>query len=130
MVTVIQHASKGVIGRGARNVLRNPTRLALIVALLGTGLMFVAAMFALNGSAQQRLQAARAEIGTGIDIRPSGSFGPIGDTSKSLTLAQLQAAEHVSGVVAAVESITKMYDQSNIKGSVQGQFKSVGPGGS
>ncbi|HKD74882.1 MAG TPA: ABC transporter permease, partial [Ktedonobacterales bacterium] len=126
----VVEASLGTIKRGGRNVARNPMRLALIVALLGTGLMFVAAMFALNGSAQQRLQAARAEIGTGITVNPSGTFGPIGDTSKYLTLAQLQAAEHVSGVVGAVESITKMYDQSNIKGSVQGQFKIVGPGGS
>jgi putative ABC transport system permease protein len=126
----IVQASLGTVKRGTRNVARNPIRLALIVALLGTGLMFVAAMFALNGSAQQRLQNARDEIGTGIDVRPTGSFGPIGDTSKSLTLAQLQAAEHVSGVVAAVESITKMYDQSNIKGSVQGQFQTAGPGGS
>ncbi len=125
----VVEASLGTIKRGGRNVARNPMRLALIVALLGTGLMFVAAMFALNGSAQQRLQAARDEIGTGIDIRPSGSFGPIGDTSKYLTASQLQAAEHVSGVVAAVESITRQYDQSNIKGTVQGFFKS-GPGGS
>src|SRR5579871_4687129 len=68
----VVEASLGTIKRGGRNVARNPMRLALIVALLGTGLMFVAAMFALNGSAQQRLQAARDEIGTGIDIRPSG----------------------------------------------------------
>jgi putative ABC transport system permease protein len=122
----IREASLGTIKRGARNVTRNPTRLALIVALLGTGLMFVAAMFALNGSAAQRLQAARNEIGTGIDIRPAGSFGAEGDSSKSLSLAQLQAAEHVPGVVGAVESILKSYDKTDIKGSIQGQGGKVG----
>jgi putative ABC transport system permease protein len=122
----IREANLGTIKRGTRNVARNPTRLALIVALLGTGLMFVAAMFALNGSASQRLQSVRNEIGTGIDIRPAGSFGASGDPSKSFSLAQVQAAEHVSGVVSAVESILKNYDKTDIKGSVQGQIGRVG----
>ena len=70
----------GTLLRGPRNVLRSPIRLVLVVAILGTSLMFVAAMFALNASAQQRLDAARDQIGTGIDVSVAGSFGPFGGT--------------------------------------------------
>ena len=34
--------------------------------------MFVAVMFVLNGSAQQRLAAARGQIGSGIEVRTAG----------------------------------------------------------
>src|SRR5450432_12669 len=54
--------------RGMRNVLRNPTRLLLVVLLLGASLMLVAAMVSLNGSAQQQLANVHKEVGTTITI--------------------------------------------------------------
>jgi putative ABC transport system permease protein len=121
------HPNLGTARRGARNVARNPLRLALVVALLGTGLMFVVAMVALNASAQQRLQLVRDEIGTGIDINPAGRFGSLGTSNEVLSLAQVQAAEHMPGVVGAVEQITENYDRSDIKSTQQG-FSTGVPG--
>jgi putative ABC transport system permease protein len=54
--------------RGMRNVLRNPTRLLLVVLLLGVSLMLVAAMVSLNSSAQQQLANVHKEVGTAITI--------------------------------------------------------------
>jgi putative ABC transport system permease protein len=54
--------------RSMRNVLRNPLRLILVVLLLGVSLMFVAAMFSLNGSAQQQIANVHKEVGTAITI--------------------------------------------------------------
>ncbi|HEY5005702.1 MAG TPA: FtsX-like permease family protein [Ktedonobacteraceae bacterium] len=54
--------------RGMRNVLRNPTRLLLVVLLLGASLMLVAAMVSLNSSAQQQLANVHKEVGTAITI--------------------------------------------------------------
>lgn len=57
-----------IILRSMRNVLRSPLRLILVVLLLGISLMFVAAMFSLNTSAQQQLENVHKQVGTGIII--------------------------------------------------------------
>lgn len=57
-----------IILRSMRNVLRSPLRLVLVVLLLGVSLMFVAAMFSLNTSAQQQLENVHKQVGTGITI--------------------------------------------------------------
>ena len=54
--------------RSIRNVLRSPLRLVLVVALLGTSLMFVAAMTSLSTSAQQELATVHKQVGTAITI--------------------------------------------------------------
>ncbi len=107
----------GTLKRGVRNVLRSPIRLALVVALLGTSLMFVATMFALNASAQQRLADARSQIGTGIDIRPGGSFGPFGGGG-TLTASQVTTIKNTAGVVAASEQVSEQYSGTAIKGAI------------
>ncbi len=107
----------GPISRGARNVLRSPVRLALVAAILGISLMFVATMVALNGDAQQRLAAARAQIGTGIDIRPAGS-GPGGDTGQYITAAQIKTVENTLGVNSVSEFFTTRDTSGDLKGSV------------
>ncbi len=110
----------GTILRGVRNVLRSPIRLVLVVAILGTSLMFVAAMFALNASAQQRLDTARASIGDGIDVRVAGSFGPFGGTG-TLTADQVKTITSTSGVVSVSEAISQQYTGTDIKGNVAAQ---------
>lgn len=107
----------GTLQRGVRNVLRSPVRLVLVVAILGTSLMFVTAMFALNASAQQRLANARGQIGSGIDVRPAGSFGPFG-SGGTLTADQVTAISNTSGVVGMTEQVTAQYDETLLKGTV------------
>jgi putative ABC transport system permease protein len=111
----------GTVSRGVRNIARNPVRLVLVVALLGTSLMLASAMFALNASAQQRLTSARTQIGTGIDIRSAGSFSTVGKPSE-LSQAQLRQAEQVPGVVSATEAYQRSYKHTDIKGSIQGGY--------
>jgi putative ABC transport system permease protein len=69
----------GIIIRGMGNVLRNPVRLILVVVLLGASLMFVAAMFSLNNSAQQEIASVHTQVGTSITINyaenNAGQFG-------------------------------------------------------
>nr|BBH87473.1 hypothetical protein KTC_22240 [Thermosporothrix sp. COM3] len=55
--------------RSLKNVFRNPVRLLLVVILLGTCLMFVAAMVSLDASSQRQLAAVRQQIGTTISIQ-------------------------------------------------------------
>jgi putative ABC transport system permease protein len=116
----------GTILRGVRNVLRSPIRLVLVVAILGTSLMFVAVMFALNASAQQRLSAARSQIGTGIDVRVAGSFGPFG--GGMLTAAQVKTITGTPGVAGATEIISEQYSGTAIKGTISVPAGSNGRG--
>jgi len=107
----------GPISRGARNVLRSPVRLALVAAILGTSLMFVATMVALNASAQQRLSSARAQIGTGITISPAGSGqGP--STGQYITTAQVKTIEGITGVTSVSEFVTTRDTSGTIKSSI------------
>jgi putative ABC transport system permease protein len=79
----------GIIFRGMQNVLRNPVRLVLVVVLLGASLMFVAAMYSLNSSAQQELETVHKDVGTTISINYvqnnanqfGGNFGGNGSTN-------------------------------------------------
>ncbi len=73
----------GTITRGTRNVLRNPIRLVIVSVLLGTSLMFAAAMVALNAGTQERLADVRGSVGTIIDILPAG-VGPGGGSVVSV----------------------------------------------
>lgn len=108
----------GPISRGARNVLRSPVRLALVAAILGTSLMFVATMVALNASAQQRLATARAQIGTGITISPAGSGGGA-STGQYITNAQVKIVEGITGVTSVSEFVATRDTSGTIKGSIQ-----------
>ncbi|EFH80203.1 ABC transporter permease [Ktedonobacter racemifer] len=54
--------------RSIRNVLRNPLRMILVVILLGTSLMFVAAMVSLSANSQQELATVHKKVGTGITV--------------------------------------------------------------
>jgi putative ABC transport system permease protein len=82
---------------GTRNVLRTPFRLFLVVILLGTSLMFVAAMAALNSSAHARLGVIESQVGTAIDV----TLG-IG-VQRPVTIAQLHRAEQAPGVARFTE---------------------------
>ena len=106
----------GTLLRGVRNVLRSPLRLVLVVAILGTCLMFVAVMFVLNGSAQQRLSAAQGQVGSGIDVRAPGSFGPFG--GGTLTASQVKTITSTAGVASVTEVLSERYTGTAIKGNV------------
>ena len=47
---------------------RNPLRMVLVIALLGTSLMFVAAMMSLSANSQQEIAAMHKRVGTGITV--------------------------------------------------------------
>jgi len=108
----------GPISRGARNVLRSPVRLALVAAILGTSLMFVATMVALNASAQQRLSSARAQIGTGITISPAGSGQGPSSTGQYITSVQVKTVEGITGVTSVSEFVTTRDTSGTIKSSI------------
>jgi len=107
----------GIITRGVRNVVRNPIRLVLVVALLGASLTFVAAMVALSASVQARLTDIRDQVGTAITITPAGSFNGQG-AGGTLSPAQVSAAETTPGVVSYVEHLIQPYTGADIKGSI------------
>ncbi len=117
----------GTLLRGVRNVLRSPLRLVLVVAILGTCLMFVAVMFVLNGSAQQRLSAAQGQVGSGIDVRAPGSFGPFG--GGTLTASQVKTITSTAGVASVTEVLSERYTGTAIKGNVAQPSGGFGGGG-
>ena len=107
----------GTVKRGTFNVLRNPIRLVIVVLLLGVCLMFVAVMVALNASVQSRLSQLSGQVGTGITIRPAGSFGPFGNTS-TLTDAQVTQVENTPGVTNVNPTVSQSYTGSEVKSSI------------
>ncbi len=117
----------GTITRGTRNVLRNPIRLVIVSVLLGTSLMFAAAMVALNAGTQERLADVRGSVGTIIDILPAG-VGPGGGSVVSVqgggggaTISEetLRAAAKVPGVESVEGRIERPYKGSELKGSAE-----------
>ena len=119
----------GTLLRGIRNVLRSPLRLVLVVAILGTSLMFVAVMFVLNGSAQQRLAAARGQIGSGIEVRTAGAFGLFGGGGGgALTASQVKTILITPGVASVSEVLQEQYSGTAIKGTISAP-SSGGSGG-
>jgi putative ABC transport system permease protein len=82
-----------------RNMLRTPFRLFLVVILLGTSLMFVAAMAALNSSAHARLAVIDSQVGTGIDV--ASGIG----VQRPVTIAELRRAEQTPGVARFTERL-------------------------
>ena len=125
--------------RSIRNVLRNPLRLILVVALLGTSLMFVAAMMSLSTSAQQELATVHKKVGTTINInyaeneansvQQSGGSGPSGGPSSGqppkgptpIPNSVVTKVKSVQGVVSTQESLTRPDTNESLKsGSITG----------
>ncbi len=124
----------GTVKRGVLNVLRNPIRLVIVVLLVGLCLTFVAVMVALNASVQDRLTQLRGQVGTGITIRPSGSFGPFGGSSSgstaTLTDAQVAQVQNTPGIVNVYPSVIQAYTGTEVKSSItQTQTADSGGGG-
>jgi putative ABC transport system permease protein len=115
----------GTARRGARNVLRNPIRLLIVTILLGTILMFAAAMVALNAGTRDRLEEVRSSIGPTIDIWPAGSGlegsgAAQGDGFRNLLSEEtLRAVAKIPGVESVYGRIEKLYTGSELKGSVR-----------
>ncbi len=119
----------GTVKRGTLNVMRNPIRLVIVVLLLGVCLTFVAVMVALNASVQNRLAQISGQVGTGITIRPAGSFGPFGSTG-TLTDAQVTQVENTAGVTNVHSTVSQSYTGSEVKSSItQPQGGGGFPGG-
>jgi ABC-type antimicrobial peptide transport system permease subunit len=121
--------------RSFRNVLRNPLRLILVVALLGTSLMFVAAMMSLSTSAQQELATVHKRVGTTINInyaandanpvQQSGGSGIAGGPSSKgptpIPNSVVAKVKSVQGVVSTQESLTRPDMEGSLKsGSITG----------
>lgn len=104
----------GAVKRGAQNVLRSPVRLVLVVVLLGTSMAFAAAMLTLNTAIGESLQQVRGNIGTGIQLRPAGSFGPFG-TGETLAQADLDRVAAVEGVVKVSKQLSVNYTGTDLQ---------------
>src|SRR5215469_15687705 len=118
----------GTVKRGAFNVLRNPIRLVIVVLLLGVCLMFVAVMVALNASVQNNLAQISGQVGTGITIRPAGSFGPFGNTG-TLTDAQVTQVENTPGITNVNSSVSQSYTGTEVKSAITQPAQGGGFGG-
>jgi putative ABC transport system permease protein len=118
------------IRRGARDAVRNPLRLGIIVVLLATCLTFAAAMVSVNAGAQSQLDAVNKSVGTGIDVRPAFTFGF--SVAGTLSKAQIAKAEAVPGVTGATEVVQDRYQGTALKGTVKlpKQFRRFSGGGS
>lgn len=122
--------------RSIRNVLRNPVRLVLVVVLLGTSLMFVAAMMSLSSSAAQELVKVHQQVGTAITVNyaandsrnftsgnPSGNGssgnGPVIQAGSSTPIpnSTVQRIESTRGVVNTQESLVRPDTGGKLKGS-------------
>jgi putative ABC transport system permease protein len=119
--------------RSIRNVLRNPLRLILVVVLLSTSLMFVAAMTSLSAYARQELAAVHQQLGTTITIRDvanettqaTNQQDRGGLTTPKLTPNSIvQKVEHTPGVVRIDESLSRPDPDSTLIGTT-----ASGPGG-
>jgi putative ABC transport system permease protein len=119
--------------RSIRNVLRNPLRLILVVVLLSTSLMFVAAMTSLSTYAQQELAAVHQQLGTTITIRDvanettqvTGQQGMGGlTTPKPTPNSIVQKVEHTPGVARTEESLSRPDPDGTLIGTT-----ASGPGG-
>lgn len=123
--------------RSIRNVLRNPVRLVLVVVLLGTSLMFVAAMMSLSSSARQKLVDVHQQVGTAITVNyaandsrnitggnPGGNGssgnGPViqGGSSTPIPNSTVQRIESTPGVVNTQESLVRPDTNDKLKGSL------------
>jgi putative ABC transport system permease protein len=109
--------------RSIRNVLRNPLRLILVVVLLSTSLMFVAAMVGLSTNAQQELARVHQQLGTAITIRDvanenaqsNNNNGIVtkGQGTGGLTVprpisnSMMQKVEGIPGVASTEESLVR-----------------------
>ena len=124
-----------MVRRGARNVLRNPIRLVIVIILLGTSLMFATAMVASNAGTQQRLEDTRSSIGQTINIWPtrSGSEGSGAAQADGLypTLSEgtLRTVEEIPGVQSVYGRVETQYTGSELKGSVKQTESSARPSG-
>ena len=98
-------------------MLRNPIRLVLVAVLLGVSLMFAAAMVALDAGIEERLAEVRSSVGTDIEVRPAGSFGPM--STGTISEEDARRASRVSGVVDVEKQLIQEYDGKELKGSVE-----------
>jgi putative ABC transport system permease protein len=103
------------LGRATRSIARSPLRSSLIVCLLAVSLSFAAALMALGSDTRARLAATRDALGTAIELRPAGSFGPIG--VGTLADADIRAAAGLPGVLEVEEQIAREYQGTALKGA-------------
>lgn len=83
-----------LFARGVRNLVRNPIRLALVIVLLGTSLLFVEALLGLDESAQARLDELGSQVGSSIQITRLGA---------SFSQQQIDLIVHTPGVISYAE---------------------------
>lgn len=124
-----------IVRRSIRNVLRNPTRLILVVTLLGVSLMFVAAMMSLSTNSQQELTTVHKQVGTTITINytkndansgpqrtpgSNGSNGPgfFGGPPTPIPNSVITQVKQVQGVVNTQESLSRPDTDGILQGSL------------
>jgi putative ABC transport system permease protein len=110
-------ATAGSLRRGARNVLRNPVRLVLVVVLLGASLTFTAAMVSLNAGAQNQIAKVRQQVGTGITITPP--FSGFQEANSTLSAAQIHTTTTAPHVIGSTESASLRYQGTNLYGTAK-----------
>jgi putative ABC transport system permease protein len=63
------------VRRALRTILRSPLRTGLLVAVLAVSIGLTLIMITVNEAFEERLNEIKGEVGTGITVRPAGSFG-------------------------------------------------------
>lgn len=96
----------GMVRRGTRSALRSPLRLLLVGILLGTSLMFVAAMLVLNTNAQTHLAAINSQLGTDVTVNQV-----VGQHLEDFSAQQLTLAKDTPGVTHFAEEVYRTQDE-------------------
>ena len=112
------------IRHGLRSILRSPLRTGLLVAVLAVSVGLTLIMITVNAAFSERLDEIKAEVGSGVTVRPAGSFGggffrgafgggQGGDTEAgvdtTLTDADIDEVTSIENVVGVSRTLTVPY---------------------
>ena len=111
------------IRHGLRSILRSPLRTGLLVAVLAVSVGLTLIMITVNAAFSERLDEIKAEVGSGVTVRPAGSFGggffrgafggPGGDdeagVDTTLTDGDIDGVQSIENVVTVSRSLTVPY---------------------
>ena len=111
------------IRHGLRSILRSPLRTGLLVAVLAVSVGLTLIMITVNAAFSERLDEIKAEVGSGVTVRPAGSFGggffrgafggqDDGDEAgadTALTDADIDGVQSIENVVSVSRTLTVPY---------------------
>ncbi|MCX6013385.1 MAG: ABC transporter permease [Chloroflexi bacterium] len=106
-----------IVRRSLLNLLRSPVRTILIVVLLVLSVGLALIMLTINGAFQNQLGSISTNLGTEIEIRPAGSFGPMGG-GEPLSETDITKLSNLAHVASVQESVQTQYTGSSLESAV------------